>query len=103
MRSLLALIACVAVAGCDFTPALDIDTPPHEARAVLRGLLVADSLAVVRVSRSADPFTGAPSRQVPTATDATVTLVRAGAPERLVLRPDTCFGDGYTTLVQSTR
>ena len=98
MRRLLALLACAAVAGCDFTPALDIDTPPHEARAVLRGLLVADSLAVVRVSRSADPFTGAPSRQVPTATDATVTLVRAGAPERLVLRPDTCFGDGYTTL-----
>ena len=88
------LLAFAAVAGCDFTPALNIDTPPHDARAVLRGILVADSLAVVRVSRSADPFVGSPRGQVPTATDAVVTLVRGGISERLVVRSDTCFSQG---------
>ena len=92
MLRLPALVVLAAfVSGCDFTPALDIETPPHEARTTLRGVLVADSVAVVRVTRSADPFAGVPDGQTPTASDAVVTLRRdGGPPETLVLRPDTC-------------
>ena len=69
----------VALAACDFTPALDIDVPEHEARAVIRAVLAADSVAVVRVGMSEDPY-GA--RRTYNRFDATpaarVTLLREG-------------------------
>lgn len=97
MRLLLLAALAVALAGCDFTPTLDIETPTHDARAVVRAILVADSVASVRVSRSFNPYESNSILQVGTAVDAVVTLVRgSGAEERLVLRSATCRGDGGT-------
>ena len=89
VRRLAAALAAVLVAGCDFTPALDIDVPQHEARAVISAVLAADSVAVVRVGVSRDPYgtRGGYGERSETPT-ARVTLVReGGAAEVLVLRP----------------
>lgn len=96
MRHLTLLVALAAlVAGCDFTPTLDIDTPAHDARAVVRTILVADSVAIVRVTRSLDPYASNPDGAVSTAADAVVTLARGdGTTDTLVLRPDGCPSDG---------
>ncbi|MAQ93169.1 MAG: hypothetical protein CMM84_06550 [Rhodothermaceae bacterium] len=96
LRSLGAALLLAAVGGCDFTPALDIDTPAYEPGLVLRAVLAADSTVSLRVTESRDPYGGrlylgptAPSA------DATVTLLRDGQPvETLVLRPDVC--DDYS-------
>ena len=92
---LLALALAATLAACDFSPTLDIETPGPDARAVVRTVLVADSVAAVRVTRSLDPYASNARFAVPTATDAAVTLVRAGGDaEALVLRPETCRGNG---------
>ena len=86
------LAALVAVSACDFTPALDIDLPEHEDRAVVQAVLASDSVATVRVSRSLDPFgnTSGSGRGV-TPPGAVVTLFREGrAVEQLRLRSTPC-------------
>ncbi|PAP75239.1 DUF4249 domain-containing protein [Rubrivirga marina] len=95
------LFALFAVAGCDFTPALDIETPPYEAGLVVRSVLVADSVALVRVGESWDPYEGRDLRNYQYGSsqqasgDAVVTLFRDGQfVERLALRPDSCEAYG---------
>ena len=85
-------LAALLVAGCDFTPALDIDVPEHEARAVIRAVLAADSVAVVRVGVSRDPYGVRSGYYGPEATPAArVTLLReGGAAEVLALRSEPC-------------
>ena len=85
-------LAALLVAGCDFTPALDIDVPEHEARAVIRAVLAADSVAVVRVGASQDPYGVRSASYGPPATPAArVTLLReGGAAETLALRSEPC-------------
>ena len=89
-----ALALLVAVAGCDFTPALDIDLPDHEPGTVINALLAADSVAVVRVGVSTDPYVFDPSSYhegFVTNPDAVVTLLRDGQPvERLRIRSRRC-------------
>ena len=91
------LLALLAVAGCDFTPTLDIETPPYEAGLVLRSVLVVDSVALVRVGESWDSYEGRFTRgQVPEGTpDADLALYRDGRfVETLTLRPDSCAVSG---------
>lgn len=98
------LLAAALLGACDFTPTLDIDTPEHEARTVLRAILAADSVAVVRVGRSWDPYEGRPVSsygQRPETPTARVTLLRDGQPvETLAIRSETCEdysrGNPYT-------
>lgn len=88
LAGLLALAA--ALAACDFTPALDVDVPEHEAAVVLRTVLAADSTPVVRVSVSQDPY-GRRRYGAPVETPAArVTLVRDGRAEPLTLRSESC-------------
>ena len=89
--------ALVAASGCDFTPTLDIETPEHEAGAVVRAVLAADSVAVVRVGRSHDPYGRRVRYGGPEETpQATVTLLRDGQPvETLALRSEPCQGGFY--------
>ena len=93
-----ALLLAVAVAGCDFTPTLDVDTPDYAPGLVLRSILVADSVATVRVGESFDPYEGSvsPNRNSREETlDAVVTLLRDGQPvERLMLGADSCEAYG---------
>lgn len=105
MRRLTRLVGLAAlVAGCDFTPTLDIDTPGHDARAVVRTILTADSVATVRVTRSLDPYANNPAGDVSTAADAAVTLARGnGTTETLVLRPEACPSDGSVEYDPETR
>jgi hypothetical protein len=96
----LAAAASLALAACDFTPSLDIDTPEYEPRAVINAVLQTDSVAVVRVGVTDDPYRQTPDpyayRQQPTRTDATVTLLRDGQPvETLAVRSRQCLGDTY--------
>lgn len=88
---LLVLLAAVASA-CDFQPTLDIDTPEHEERLVLRAVLAADSVAVVRVGRSQDPYGGRRYDRVEETPAGRVTLLRDGRPvEVLRIRSETCY------------
>lgn len=87
-----ALLLATLAAGCDFTPTLDIETPAYERGLALRTILVADSVATVRLGESFDPYEGRPDndrRQETTL--GVVTLLRDGQPvEVLTLRPDRC-------------
>ena len=79
LARLTALVLVTALAACDFTPALDIDVPEHEARAVIRAVLAADSVAVVRVGASGDPYGARRTYNRFDATpEARVTLLREG-------------------------
>ena len=87
-----ALVAALApLAGCDFEPALDIDLPEHTPATVINAVLAADSVAVVRLDVSTDPYVlgdGRPGRAVE---GATVTLLRDGRPvEPLALQSRRC-------------
>lgn len=92
-----ALLLAVAVAGCDFTPTLDVETPAYERGLVLRSFLVADSVAAVWVSESWDPYEGRSYGYDPTArfgTEADVALYRDGQlVERLTARRDSCIDE----------
>lgn len=95
------LLLAAAVAGCDFTPTLDVETPDYEAGLVLRSILVADSVALVRVGESWDPYEGRDLRNYQYGSsqeatgDAEVALFRDGQfVETLALRPDSCEAYG---------
>ena len=100
MRPLLPALAAAGlalVAGCDFTPTLDIETPTYEPGLVVRSMLVADSAAVVWVDESWDPYEGRPRDrggrpETPAGLFAAeVVLLRGGAEvERLTARRDRC-------------
>ena len=83
-------------AGCDFTPALDIETPAHEPAVVLRAVLAAGREPEVRVSVSRDPY-AEPERErslrgMPTRVDGRLTLTRVGgAAEALAVERQTCY------------
>ena len=92
----LLLVACLGGAGCDFTPALDIETPAHEPAVVLRAVLADGRAPQVRVSVSRDPY-ATPERAKsyqgqPTRIDGRVTLTRVGGVAE-VLEPEarTCY------------
>ena len=91
------LVVLAVVAGCDFSPALDIDLPEHQPAAVISTVLAADSVVVVRLSVSQNPYvTQTSDRYGPpeTRTDAVVTLLRDGQlVERLQVRSETCDGE----------
>lgn len=84
MRLFLALLAALlagAVAGCDFTPTLDIPLPEFAPALAINGVLAADSTVEVRITTTADPYLRAPVRGgfgVPEG--ATAELFRDGAP-----------------------
>ncbi len=91
------LMGTTLTAGCDFAPVLDIDLPDYQPGTVINAVLVADSVAVVRLSVSVDPYASdvesRPLNQAETNPDAVVTLMRDGQPmERLRVRPKECFG-----------
>ncbi len=88
-----ALLLAAVVAGCDFTPTLDIETPTYQDGLVLRSILVADSVATVQVAESWDPYAGRPtsSTERETKVEAVVTLWRDGVLiDRLTARRDSC-------------
>ena len=95
---LAALLAVLApLAACDFQPTLDIDLPEHQPATVVNAVLAVDSVAVVRLGVSTDPYllgrnrTVQPGRVVE---GAVVTLLRDGQPvERLAVRSRRCDGD----------
>ena len=96
MRRLIALV-CLALCatGCDFTPALDIETPAYAPAIVVRSVLAAGRPATVRITISGDPAVSPvpAADRIPSATPAgaTVTLLRDGrVVEALVPRRQTC-------------
>ena len=56
MRHYLAAALAALVAGCDFTPVLDIATPAFEPALVLSGVLAADSTVEVSITAAIDPY-----------------------------------------------
>lgn len=91
-----ALVAVALAAGCDFTPAIDIETPAFEPAVVIRSVLSAGEPALVRLSLSGDPLAApvAPADRLPSATPAgaRVTLLRDGrVVETLAPRAQTCY------------
>lgn len=56
MRPLFCLCALAALAGCDLTPTLDVDLPPHERALFVSGVVAADSAIAVRAGVSRDPY-----------------------------------------------
>lgn len=96
MRTALLTVLFVAASGlaaCDFTPTLDIETPEYVAGVAVRGFLVADSVALVRLGESWNPYEGRPADQGyrPETPVATVTLLRNGQPiDVLTVRSETC-------------
>ena len=56
-RTLLAaLAALLALAGCDFTPTLDIPLPEFEPGLTVNGVLAADSTVTLQITAAADPY-----------------------------------------------
>ncbi|HEX8385859.1 MAG TPA: DUF4249 domain-containing protein [Rubricoccaceae bacterium] len=100
MRTLpLFVLGLAVLAGCDFSPTLDIGTPAFEPALTVNTVLFADSTVRVRVTRARDPYTTQPTLQngrlgFATVTDARVTLSRDGAPEVLAFESRQCL-DGY--------
>lgn len=92
--SLAVLVAASGLAACDFTPTLDIETPEYEAGVAVRGFLVADSVTVIRLSESWNPYEGRLSnnrRYRPETIPAVVTLLRGGdVVEVLTVQSETC-------------
>lgn len=87
------LVAASGLAACDFTTTLDIETPEYVAGVAVRGFLVADSVALVRLGESWNPYGGRPADQgyQPETPAATVTLFRDGQPiDVLTVRSETC-------------
>lgn len=87
------VVAASGLAACDFTSALDIETPEYVPGVVVRGFLVADSVAVIRLGESWDPYEGRPvNRNFREETPAAVvTLAREGLPaDVLTLRSEAC-------------
>ena len=56
MRLTLALLAIVGLAGCDFTPVLDIELPAHERALYFAGVVAADSTIRIGAGVSQDPY-----------------------------------------------
>lgn len=95
LAALASLALVVLAAGCDFSPALDVEMPEYAPAAVVRAVLRADQPVVARVSVSRDPYeVDNPSALVdrPTAIEAQVTLWRDGAlVETLEPARQTCY------------
>lgn len=51
-----ALALAASLAACDFTPALDIDTPEFAPALTINGVLAADSTVEVSITAAADPY-----------------------------------------------
>ena len=101
MRPLLAALLCAALAACDLSSALDIETPAFEEGVVIRSVLEAGRTARVRITTSRDPYGAEPARGLvtpPSRTDAAVTLWRDGAMvETLTANDQTCYGSSSST------
>ena len=111
MRGLAVLLA-LAVAGCDLSPTVDVETPGFEERLSLRAVLGAGQPARVRVGLARDPFAvfqETPDRAVPD--DVTLTLWRGDALlETVAFASQTCYrsveascdaATGETTVVRA--
>lgn len=102
MRTSAALLAvglAALLAGCDFSPTLDIETPAFGPSLTLNTVLFADSTVRLRVTRARDPYATQISQngqgRFETVVDAAVTLSRdGGPPERLPFASRQCL-DGY--------
>lgn len=96
MPRILLLLLALGASACDFTPALDIDTPPFEPALTVNAVLFADSTVRVRVTQARDPYATAPANGYgaglwASVVGASVTLQRNGGPaETLRYRPQTC-------------
>ena len=91
-----AFLLLISLAGCDLSTTLDIETPPYEAGAVIRSVLMADGVATVRLSVSRDPYVVDPAGEGlvarPSRTDGRVTLLRDGVEvETLTGSEQTCY------------
>lgn len=89
------VVLALLAAGCDFTPALDIETPEFRSAVVMRSVLAAGQPPTVRLSVSRDPYAEQvdDADRLPSATPAgaTVTLLRDGRTvETLTGRSQTC-------------
>ena len=107
MPARLALALCVTLAACDFTPAIEIETPAFAPAVVVRAILSAGEPAVVRLSLSGDPLAApvAPADRLPTPTPAgaTVTIFRDGRPvETLAPRRQTCYAAQHSSCNTTT-
>lgn len=97
---LFALLAASASAGCDVTPAIDIETPAFAPAIVLRAVLAAGRTPTVRLTLSGDPALTLPDGRTASATPAgaVVTLFRDGIPvETLAPRRQTCYASQRST------
>lgn len=97
--SRLAVLAgiALALAGCDFTPTLDIPTPAFDGGLTLNAVLFADSTVQLRISRARDPYgtqtTTAGAFGFAIVANAAVTIARdGGPPEPLPFVSQTCTG-----------
>ena len=92
-------LACLAAlvagaAACDFSPAVDIETPAFEPAVVVRAVLAPGQPAVVRLTVSGDPLAAPVTTRLPSATPAgaSVMLVRDGrVVDVLAPRAQTCY------------
>ena len=87
------LIALAVLAGCDFTPTLDVPLPEHAPALTFNGILMADSTVHVRVTASADPYGAYQNEGVfPVPEGARADLYRDGAlVAALALEDRTCL------------
>lgn len=93
MRALALAASLAVLAGCDFTPALDVDVPEFQPGLALGAVLTADSTVVVGVALARDPYAPRPYTR-PEIAGLTVTVARAGdAPETLT--PSLCAPPPY--------
>ena len=83
----------LAVAGCDLSPTVDVDTPAFDERLVLRGVLGAGEPARLRVGVARDPFGVYREDDVPQIpTDAMLTVWRGDRlVETLRFESRTCY------------
>jgi len=107
LATLVAALAVLSAPGCDFTPTLDIETPPYAPGLVVRSVLAAGQMPTVRVSVSRDPYGPTPTDGAPppsvTPEGVVVTLLRDGAVvETLAPRAQTCYGSQTSTCNAST-
>lgn len=100
LRLAVLLAASATLAACDFTPTLDIDLPEHQPATVINAVLAVDSVAVVRLGVSTDPYVLNTSRYAEggNVEGAAVTLLRDGrVVEQLAVRSRTCEDYDYQT------
>lgn len=98
MRLALSLLCVACLAACDFTPAIEIETPAFEPTIVVRSVLAAGQVPVVRLSLSQDPLVAPvdPRDRRPSQTPAgaSVALFRDGRlVETLAPREQTCYAE----------